>query len=108
MGFKEEARKDFYNDGGRISNHRMAGRIWLTCIACKHHEVVHKNVLDRAARPRCPACGWDMEASKASVKKNTKAHAAQAERGDESGIIENGRQKAKTGKRRTPSGKRGR
>lgn len=105
MGFREAARKDFFNDGGRISNHRMTGKIWLTCIACKHRELVHKNVLDRAARPRCQACGWDMEASKASVTKNTKAQAAQAERGDSSGIISN-KKSAKTGKRRSPSGRR--
>ena len=99
------AKRDFFLHGGRLSNDRMAGKIWLTCVACKYRMPVRKGMLDRAARPKCPTCGWEMEPSKASKEKNKKAHDAQAKRGKSSGVIEHD-EKAKTGKRRSPGGRR--
>lgn len=99
------AKGDFYRHGGRIANYRMAGKIWLTCVACNYSMATFKNVLDRAARPSCPACGWQMEPSDASKKKNRDAHAVQAERSEGGGIMEQ-KSKARTGKHSSQSVRR--
>lgn len=101
------ARNDFFKDGGRLINTRVHGKIWLTCVACKYSMPVHKRVLDRAASPKCPACGWQMEPSEASKKKNKAAHDVQAKRSKAGSVMEQNRTISKTGRRRTTRGGKG-
>lgn len=80
------ARDDFYKDGGKLANHDRQGKILCTCIGCGAKEYLRQRVFDRASRPRCTQCGWELERSLAAHEKAIKAVEARGSTG-ESGSI---------------------
>ncbi len=63
------AKDEFYKHGGKIASMNK-GKILLRCTSCSHSELVFKRVLDRRARPKCPACGWELVRSEKSRVEN--------------------------------------
>ncbi len=80
------AKNDFYRDGGKISNIGRQGKIHCVCIGCGAGEYLNQRVFDRAARPRCSRCGWELERSSAAHEKAIRAVEARGDEG-ESGSV---------------------
>ncbi len=60
------SRNDFHRDGGKFVNFSRKGKVECRCVSCGKREYLFVSAFDRASRPRCGSCGWELERSTAS------------------------------------------